>query len=701
MWHWWCWVFECLPLLGKAYNLCRKSQIAIEYCYRLRDANPDIQIFWVNASSTIRFSHAYNDIATRCQLIHQGTPADAVQIVHDWLSDEANGKWLMVLDNADDAQVLFDSSQETHIKELEPQEGVRPLAAYLPQTESGSILITSRDRDVGFRLTSNRQSMIHIESMSPEEAISVVEGRLVDDKSSGEEKRELVERLDFIPLAITQASAFISSQNITIPQYIECLLQSTNEVLSMDTRDLRRDPQAHSSIFKTWHMTFQLIIRDAPAAAHLMSLMCALDRQTVPKFLVRDEYRDSLEFEDALAPLIGFSLIRAKEDGQSLEIHRLVRIAMAMWLEEHGLTAKFRDEAIRLLSKHFPGVDDSETKTDAGFRQDLARGLSHDHPAHHLPGNEMEDLKASEEIETASIISIQTPSLVSASTLPSSVMAEDTAQEFAVLLFHDEVLHPLLFEASRKMEIDRLKRNFTKLLTIYSGDLREEATLVLEKAAVELVRKRIPYITNCVWDSLDPDRDIKAQAMDKLVAQTSKREDRLKQYLQYLIPEDVYLPEVLVIENMQGDPIDDMSDADSESPHPIADVNFANVTKFLTESAAFAQLRKSFRDFVTPYPESMQPPDSLAGFPPHDLQRAMDDGADMTDTGDPLESSALGSTRSCADSERYPSVSRVCDALIDWISAEFFELREKPLKEGMKRARWQCVRNSPSCYLSS
>lgn len=223
--------------------------------------------------------------------------------------------------------------------------------------------------------------------------------------------------------------------------------------------------------------------------------MCALDLQTA-EYLLRNEYKDALEFNNVLAPLIDFSLISVTEDGQNFQIHRLVRIAMAMWLEKHNLTAKYREEAHGLLLRHFSEEDDLEPKTNAVFRQDLS----------HILSDEPEGPLASETIETASIMSIEAPSLVSDTTLPSSVPVEDAAQEFASLLFHDEVLQPLLFEAQTRVDNGKLKRNFAKLLVMYAGDLQEEAAEILENAAVDLVRKRIQYITSCVWDFLDPPR---------------------------------------------------------------------------------------------------------------------------------------------------------------------------------------------------
>lgn len=47
---------------------CRKSQIAIEYCYRFEDEHPTNNVFWVYTNSVLRFNQAYRGIARKLDL---------------------------------------------------------------------------------------------------------------------------------------------------------------------------------------------------------------------------------------------------------------------------------------------------------------------------------------------------------------------------------------------------------------------------------------------------------------------------------------------------------------------------------------------------------------------------------------------------------------------------------------------------------
>lgn len=95
-----------------------------------------MSVFWIKASSSTRFEQGYRDIATVGEIPGCDDPkANILQLVNDWLSDERNGKWLMVLDNADDTDTLLHTAGENP-----------PIVDFLPRVLHGSILITSRNQ---------------------------------------------------------------------------------------------------------------------------------------------------------------------------------------------------------------------------------------------------------------------------------------------------------------------------------------------------------------------------------------------------------------------------------------------------------------------------------------------------------------------------------------------------------------------------
>jgi hypothetical protein len=77
--------------------------------------------------------------------------ANIFQLVHDWLRDDRKGKWVLILDNVDDAGFLVEAQstgQDGQTNGIDSG-NLRPLVAYLPQCQNGSILITTRSRERG------------------------------------------------------------------------------------------------------------------------------------------------------------------------------------------------------------------------------------------------------------------------------------------------------------------------------------------------------------------------------------------------------------------------------------------------------------------------------------------------------------------------------------------------------------------------
>jgi len=138
----------------------------------------------------------------------------------------------------------------------------------------------------------DKRSIIAVEPMGKKLAVELVRKKL-----GGEWRREdvvqLVEVLDRMPLAISQAAAYIDQRRprCSVQQYVEKLLEADRSGLSLldhDAGDLRRDREASNSIFLTWQISFEHIHTSRPFAADLLSLMSFFDRRSIPEALLRD-----------------------------------------------------------------------------------------------------------------------------------------------------------------------------------------------------------------------------------------------------------------------------------------------------------------------------------------------------------------------------------------------------------------------------
>ena len=204
-----------------------------------KETQPDAQVFWIHCSTRERLEQAYRDISRKLTLPGWDDPkTNVLQLVFEWFSEERNGQWLLVIDNADDVSAFFVNNLETlHANNEHP----KALSLYLPHSSKGLMLITTRDKRVGERLA-NIEKAILITPMVPSEAKTLLRSMISEDIWSEAEANELVKELAFLPLAITQAAAFMSENNDTISEYLNILRaegEDMKELLSENQEDHR------------------------------------------------------------------------------------------------------------------------------------------------------------------------------------------------------------------------------------------------------------------------------------------------------------------------------------------------------------------------------------------------------------------------------------------------------------------------------
>ena len=142
--------YTCSQTLIDADTSVRKSQIAIEYAYRFQQTRPQSHVLWVYAASYTTFLQACHDIARSLKLPSCDEPGtDPCELVSKWLNEE-DYSWLMILDNADNAE-LFSPSVGSDSPPATVTQPHRSLNDYLPSilNPQKSLLVTTRSRLVG------------------------------------------------------------------------------------------------------------------------------------------------------------------------------------------------------------------------------------------------------------------------------------------------------------------------------------------------------------------------------------------------------------------------------------------------------------------------------------------------------------------------------------------------------------------------
>ena len=259
----------------------------------------------------------------------------------------------MVLDNADDLDTFFAKPTST----VADIERTRPLSNYLPHNSQGLMLITTRDKRISQSLAGIHASII-VQPMGPSEAEELLRSQLKESHVwDNEDSGTLIDTLEYIPLAITQAAAFISENNLNLAEYLELLHANDSEVqylLDKDLGDLRRDSESQNSVIRTWKLSFDLISKQNPRAAEMLSFMAVIDRQGVSKSLLDNKADSKVDIVKALGTLQAFSLITVENNDADYQLHRLMQLATRKWLELQGTKEKWQEQALLVLSDKFP-----------------------------------------------------------------------------------------------------------------------------------------------------------------------------------------------------------------------------------------------------------------------------------------------------------------------------------------------------------
>ncbi|RYP47171.1 hypothetical protein DL768_006721 [Monosporascus sp. mg162] len=295
-----------------------KSQIAIHFAHHVHAASPEVSVFWVHGSTKARFEESYRSLADALALPRRRDPGvNIFALVRDWLQKEDVRPWLMIIDNADDVDMFFPRDEREDDTQV-------PVASYLPKTGNGKILVTSRSLSAAEKLTGSHKAIIGIPTMDSSEALQLFRNKLngcVDEDAAA----DLVCALDFIPLAVNHAAAYINRRapRVSIRSYLDDFRKNherRGSLLNSDVEDLRRHESVSNSVVMTWQVTFEQVRRERPAAANLLVLMSLFHAQNIPEYLLhgysdvaldRGESGedDNRDFEDDLNVLRDYSLI--------------------------------------------------------------------------------------------------------------------------------------------------------------------------------------------------------------------------------------------------------------------------------------------------------------------------------------------------------------------------------------------------------
>ncbi|OAG43855.1 hypothetical protein AYO21_02082 [Fonsecaea monophora] len=352
-----------------------KTQVAFQIAYWTKEHKPDHSVFWVSALSGASFEQAYTEISKKLTVRKSSEDEDVRESVRRWLESDESGKWLLVVDNADAMDVLFGSPENP--------DGI---FQYLPESDHGRILFTTRSREVANAVEGE---MVELAQMSAEEAKSLLEKSL--EKSLVREDllrndkgvAELLQELTYLPLAITQAAAYLSRNRVTITKYME-LLRGTEQdmvgLMSREFHDSTRPRGSRHAVATTWLVSFHQIRQSDPAAADLLMFLSCIDPKAVPQsILPLFPTEEAMVF--ALGTLDAYAFVVRRGNSDTFDIHSLVHLATRIWVRGEGVAARVEENAVQHVTSVFPSSDYSQRDLWRAYLPHALRLLQRDDTA--------------------------------------------------------------------------------------------------------------------------------------------------------------------------------------------------------------------------------------------------------------------------------------------------------------------------------
>ncbi|KAI1500989.1 putative kinesin light chain 1 [Biscogniauxia marginata] len=153
---------------------------------------------------------------------------------------------------------------------------------------------------------------------------------------------ELLEGLTFLPLAISQAAAYLNQNQIPIK--------------NKDFFDNTRHLESQNAVATTWFVSFKQIRKSDNAAAELLSFISCIESKAIPQSIL-PTFDTEVERVTAIGTLCGYNFLVRRGEDEMFDMHRLVHLATRLWTRNEGREYQAKNKAICRLNTVFGAID--------------------------------------------------------------------------------------------------------------------------------------------------------------------------------------------------------------------------------------------------------------------------------------------------------------------------------------------------------
>lgn len=332
-----------------------KTDLAVQYAFSRRSKFG--AVFWLEAGGVSQLASDFGRIAAQLGLESPDEVKDlgsSKEIAKAWLSKprsnsiQADGKrendsWLLIFDNADNLDIIAD---------------------YLPWSGNGSVLITSRD-PFAKTLFFNNGSGLDLEPLETTEAAMLLRKLITrtEDAQSPDEHNasiSIANKLDSLPLAMTQMAGFIRRRHISIREFVDLYATDARYAEIHDVSNPLQDRRYGYTLATAYN--FQDL---STHATRLLQALAFMNPDRIQEDIFLNPHRQdndastfwtAFAFENARFDLLGSSMIKRNIHKRELWIHRVIQAEVRARMDEGERYEAFK-AAVSLLAALWPPGD--------------------------------------------------------------------------------------------------------------------------------------------------------------------------------------------------------------------------------------------------------------------------------------------------------------------------------------------------------
>ncbi len=309
-----------------------KSHLALEYVHK-HGREYDL-VWWIAAEHAAQIGASFVDLAQRLNLPVSNEQNTAVPAVLDALRlGKPHERWLLIFDNAEDPRVV---------------------QSFFPESETGRILVTSRNPN-----WDEAARPLRVDVFDRAESVELLRKRIRE--LTDEDADKLAAALGDLPLAVAQAASWLAETGMPAQEYLRLFEEKRAELLSTSP------PAGYDlPVQVAWDVSLDRLAETNPSAMRLLQVWSFFAPEQIPRQIFRGgravttvpdldaALRDPIRLNEAIRQINKYALALLDPQRNTIQMHRLVQrvVQSRMTSDEQAM---MRRAAHLLLAVNDPG----------------------------------------------------------------------------------------------------------------------------------------------------------------------------------------------------------------------------------------------------------------------------------------------------------------------------------------------------------